>query len=84
MEKVNSASDARVVNNVMRHEYRVLSDVEKANMKKIKDAGLAFLNLLHDIGVTDPLGERLGSRYLSLAATSVEEAVMWGVKHITK
>ena len=75
-EMVNSASDQRTVNNTntMRHNYRVLSDAEKANMVKVKDMGLA----LHDF--IDGLGK---SREISLAKTKVEEAVMWAVKHIT-
>jgi hypothetical protein len=72
---VNSTSDERVVNNVMRHEYRVLSDEEKEMMKKIKDKGLDFVNYCDAIGP---------SRELSLAKTKIEEAVMWAVKHITK
>lgn len=74
-EKVDSASDKRVVNNVMRHEYRVLGEKEKSDMKAIKDLGLMFHTTLTDIG---------SSRELSLAATKIEEAVMWAVKHITK
>lgn len=81
---VDSTSDQRVVNNVMRHEYRVLSDVEKEQMRLLKDAGLSFINQLHAIGVTDPAQERLGSRELALSATKIEEAVMWAVKHITR
>jgi len=75
-ETVNSASDQRTVNNTntMRHNYRVLSDAEKANMVQVKDMGLA----LHDF--IDGLGK---SREISLAKTKVEEAVMWAVKHIT-
>jgi len=72
---VDSAGDARTVNNVMRHEYKVLSDNEKMYMKHIKDAGLEFHNMLEAIGQ---------SRELSLAKTKIEEAVMWAVKHITK
>ena len=72
---MESASDERTVNNVMRHEYRVLSDVEKTNMKQIKDSGLYFYQLMDEIGT---------SRELSLAKTKIEEAVMWAVKHITK
>lgn len=84
---VNSTSDQRTVNNVMRHEYRVLSDIEKAHMKEIKDLGLEFAHLLEDVGgVRTPSGEqiRLPSRELSLALTKIEEAVMWAVKHITR
>ena len=72
---VDSASDARTVNNVMRHAYRVLTDEETAAMQKIKDAGLEFHNLIESLG---------GSRELALAKTKIEEAVMWGVKHITR
>jgi hypothetical protein len=72
---VDSSSDQRTVNNVMRHEYRVLTDAEKAAMSAIKDKGLEFLVLVEALG---------GSRELSLARTKIEEAVMWAVKHITK
>lgn len=75
METVDSTSDARVTNNVMRHEYRVLDEQEKHRMKEIKDQGLAFVEYLDHIGQ---------SRELSLAKTKMEEAVMWAVKHITK
>ena len=69
------SGDARVTNNVMRHEYRVLSDAEKHAMKTIKDMGLEFYLTCDAIG---------GSRELSIAKTKAEEAVMWAVKHITK
>lgn len=81
---VDSASDARTVNNVMRHAYRVLSDTEKQQMQDIKDKGFEFYAILHGIGGTDHHQDRLASRELSLAATKIEEAVMWAVKHITK
>jgi hypothetical protein len=74
MASVDSTSDDRTVNNTMRHQYRVLSDAEKANMAAIKDKGLELHSLLSGIGK---------SREISLALTKVEEAVMWGVKHIT-
>ena len=75
METVHSTSDERVVNNVMRHAYRVLSDDEKRQMQAIKDCGLSFFELVDGIGQ---------SREMSLAKTKIEEAVMWAVKHITK
>lgn len=78
-ETVNSAGDARTVNNVMRHEYRVLDETEKENMQAIKDIGAAFYALLDEIAAASS-----NSREISLAKTKVEEAVMWGVKHITK
>lgn len=75
-EHVNSTSDLRTVNNnVMRHNYRVLSDAEKVSMTQIKDAGAAFHSMCDSLG---------SSRELSLAKTKIEEAVMWAVKHLTK
>lgn len=74
MSTVDSTSDARTVNNTMRHAYRVLTDEEKANMQVIKDAGLAFHQQTAMLG---------NSREVSIAKTKVEEAVMWSVKHIT-
>jgi hypothetical protein len=74
MASVESTSDARTVNNTMRHAYRVLSDAEKANMSAIKDKGLEFHSLVEGMG---------NSREISIAKTKIEEAVMWAVKHIT-
>lgn len=73
-QRVDSASDDRTANNVMRHEYRILSEEEKLQMKGIKDLGLEFVNLCNSIG---------RSRELSLAITKIEESVMWAVKHVT-
>lgn len=73
-EHVNSASDARIVNNAVRHTYRVLSDAEKAQMVRIKDAGQALVDIINETG---------RSRELSLALTNAEQAVMWAVKHVT-
>jgi uncharacterized protein YxjI len=72
--KVASTADERVQNNVMRHEYRVLSDDEKVQMQVTKDFGLAFLKHIDTLG---------SNRELSLAKTKIEEAVMWAVKSIT-
>lgn len=74
MASVDSDSDARTVNNTMRHQYRVLSENEKLAMQAIKDIGLAFHHELSDLG---------DSRELSIAKTKIEEAVMWAVKHVT-
>lgn len=73
MTTFTSTSDERTANNVMRHEYRVLSDAEKAQMQAIKDKGLELHNLIDSVGL---------SRELSIAKTKTEEAVMWAVKHI--
>lgn len=74
MASVESTSDARTVNNTMRHQYRVLGDAEKANMAAIKDKGLEFHEFVAGLG---------SSREISIAKTKIEEAVMWAVKHIT-
>jgi len=72
---MKSTDDSRVDNNVMRHEYRVLNDIEKQQMRIIKDFGLAFIDKCDNLG---------SSREVSLAKTKMEEAVFWAVKHITK
>lgn len=74
MTEVQSTSDERTVNNTMRHQYRVLSDDEKAQMSRIKDLGLELHEAIGEVGE---------SRELSLAKTKAEESVMWAVKHIT-
>lgn len=83
MPIVPSESDARVANNTMRHQYRVLSDAEKALMLKIKDIGAEFTALLHEVGDTDPSVDRFASRDLALANTHMEDAVMRAVRHVT-
>ena len=74
-KSVDCTSDERTVNNVMRHEYKVLSEEEKFLMKEIKDKGKEFYDFIDSMNA---------SREVSLAKTKVEEAVMWAVKHITK
>ena len=71
---IDSTSDERVVNNVMRHAYRILSDDEKVAMQAVKDKGLELYNLIESLG---------HSRDLSLAKIKTEEAVMWAIKHLT-
>lgn len=72
---VDSTSDEQTVNNIVRHEYRVLTDEEKLQMKTLKDQGLAFIETCNTIG---------RSWELALAVTNAEQAVMWAVKHVTK
>ena len=83
MSHVDSASADRTVNNVVRHQYRVLSEAEKAQMTRVKDAGAAFIALLHEIGGTAPDGPNQASRDLALAQTHAEDAVMRAVRHIS-
>ena len=59
---------------IMRKEYRVLKEEEKAAMNEIKDLGEKLHEKIASLGTT---------RELALAKTKVEEAVMWAVKHIT-
>lgn len=75
---VDSTSDDRTANNVMRHEYRTLSENEKIDMKAIKDAGQDLLDRIDTVA-----SHSQNSRELALARAKAEEAVMWAVKHIT-
>lgn len=75
MSTVSSTSDERVVNNVMRHNYRVLTEQEKEQMQSLKDKGLELFQLIESIGK---------GRELSIALTKTEEAVMWAVKYLTR
>jgi transcription initiation factor TFIID subunit TAF12 len=68
---VASESDERTVNNAVRHQYRVLSDAEKAGMVHLKDMGLG---LIRAIEANVPEG-----REASLAKTRIEEGVMWAI-----
>ena len=74
-EHVMSESDERIVNNVMRHQYRVLSFEEKETMLWIKDQALTMLEY---IDANIPKG-----REASIAKTKMEECVMWAVKGLT-
>ncbi|MEM9782151.1 MAG: hypothetical protein AAF899_06715 [Pseudomonadota bacterium] len=82
-ENVDSTSDERTTNNAVRHQYRKLNDAEKAQMQALKDIGEAFIAQLHEVGGTDPMGDRFASRDLALANTHAEDAVMRAVRHVT-
>lgn len=58
----------------LRREYRALTRVEQGQIQDIKAAAEALHNALAVLGP---------SREISLALTRVEEAVMWGTKHVT-
>ncbi|MBY5974181.1 hypothetical protein KUV28_17620 [Ferrimonas balearica] len=77
MSTVDSTSNERTTNNAVRHNYRVLTEAEKQQMQQIKDMGAAFITKLHEIGGTDPAGDRFASRDLSLANTHAEDAVIY-------
>jgi hypothetical protein len=72
---MESTSDERTANNTVRHQYRLLSDEEKAQVTELKDKGLDFIETCNRIGK---------SRELDLAIVKMEEAVMWSVKAVTK
>ena len=72
---MESTSNERTANNLMRHKYRTLSDEEKDQMIFLKDLGLGFIKYCDVVGT---------SRELSIAKTKAEEAVMWAVKHVTR
>ena len=72
---LDSAKDERTANNTMRHQYRVLSDSEKALMMQIKNIGLSLDVLITSLG---------SKREYSIAKTKLEEAVMWAVKGLTQ
>lgn len=57
---------------VTRKQYRELSDSDKANILRIKQAGDALLEAIDECAI-DP-------RSIALARTNCEQAVMWAVK----
>ena len=80
-------NDQRTVNNVVRHEYRVLTDDEKAAMKRVKDAGAALIaeiRVLASVEGTDMTRPPTHMSWeLQNAHRAAEEAVMWATKHVT-
>ena len=82
-DPIDSADDDRTANNAVRHQYRKLSDLEKAHMVEIKDAGAEMIAMLHNIGETKVGTDQFASRDLALANTHIEDAVMRAVRHIT-
>ena len=60
---------------LMRVEYRELTDAERDQIKVIKGMGSRFCGYLSGLPA---------SREMSLARTKIEEAVMWAVKGVTE
>lgn len=58
-----------------RKQYRELSEAEKADVLRIKEAGDALLTAIGE-GCND-------GRMSALARTNCEQAVMWAVKGVT-
>ena len=63
-----------LTNNVMRHNYKALTDDAQEEIMAVKDMGLALHEYINALGT---------SHEISLAKIKVEEAVMWAVKHTT-
>ena len=61
---------------VLRHQYRMLTDAEKLAVQDNKDTGEAFIASLSK-------NVQLG-RHFDYALKAIEEAVFWAVKSITK
>jgi len=79
---VNSTSDERVVNNGARHQYRVLTDEEKALITNIKDKALELENLIRSSGES-PSYAGVSTKKSSIAITNLQQATMWAVRGIT-
>ena len=77
-DRIVSTDDARADSQPMRHQYRVLSEAEKARVSDLKDCGEQMLGSIDDAST-----EGADPRALALARTKVEEAVMWAVKAVT-
>jgi len=59
----------------IRPTYKELSDDQKTKVAQLKEAGVAFHQLISSCPA---------SRESSLAKTKLEESVMWAVKGVTK
>lgn len=60
---------------IVRTQYKTLTTDEESQVRHLKERGAELLRVL------DGIGE---SRELSIAKIRIEEAVMWGVKHLTR
>jgi hypothetical protein len=67
-------------NNVFRPVYRELSDEEKKQMEEIKNKAQGLYVLIENLIHENPSPK---ARYVALAKTNLEEAVMWSVKALT-
>lgn len=56
-------------------QFRSLSDMELARIRRLQETGGEFVSLIMGLG---------NSRELTLARTRAEEAIMWSIKAITK
>ncbi|SDY55219.1 DUF7681 family protein [Citreimonas salinaria] len=60
------------------------TELGQAQAQALAEIQAMFLAVLHEMGGTDPDGDRFATRDLALAATNMQQAVMWAVEHITR
>lgn len=82
-DRIDSTSDARVANNVARHEYRTLTAFEREQVRAVKDRVADLIELLHAIDGTE-IGAPAEARDLQLAIDHITDAGMRAVRHITQ
>ena len=75
-EYIDSTSDERIEIDPVRHQYRILTNVEKKAMTHIKDMGLGLIRAIE--------ANVQSSRESLIAVEKVEEAIMWAIKGLTK
>lgn len=80
MERVESTSDERTVNNSTRQQYRVLNDDEKRQVDFFKESGAKFIEICDELKAAKPEA----GREFALAVTHMEDAVMRAVRGVTQ
>jgi hypothetical protein len=70
----NNPAGPAPAGNVMRHQYRILTDAEKQAVSDLKDQGAALFSLIEKLGNSDEL---------NAARRYARQAVMWAVAHVT-
>ncbi len=74
---------------LMRTEYRELTEDEKRVVRELKDWGNAFSRKLDALlssgpnGLDQSTGLPIDNRCIALARTNAEQAIMWAVKAVT-
>ena len=76
---LNATGAQRTDNNVVRHEYRQLNDVEKTQIGEVKDRAADFILFLQETALYQS-----GNRDMQLAVDHIEDAAMRAVRAITK
>jgi hypothetical protein len=61
--------------------YKPLTEEQKAQMDAIKDKAVLVLDAMNDAVPVDERSER--SRYMAIARTNLEQAIMWAIKGVT-